>query len=582
MVYQNRKKNINIEDERLNIIKWCVFVFGGVIIVKLFFLQVVNYNYYSKAAENKHSLVKDLMPVRGQIYLRDIKSDNKLYPLALNKDIYTIIADPKTIQEKNKDIKSAASLLAQKLNLSEDEILAKLSKTKSRYEVIGKRVSTEIVEQLKLENLLGISYERSASRYYPEKELASQVVGYLGADDKKNSHGFYGLEGYENDLLSGKTGFISAERDANGGTLTLIPGEKKEAVDGADLILTIDRAIENVACEKLREGIVKLQAKSGTVVIMNPKTGAILAMCNEPSFDPNNYNQVKDFRVFNNDAIFTPYEPGSVFKVITMAAALDSGKVSPGTTFVDTGELKFGKYFIHNAALKKYGLQTMTDVLKESINTGAVFAAQQVGSVAFKKYVDDFGFGVLSGIELDKETAGNISALNSNKDLDLATGSFGQGITATPLQLTSAFAAIANKGNLYKPYIVAETHYSDGHKDITMPRLVRQVISEKAAKLLSSMLVVVVKEGHGKAAGVPGYYIGGKTGTAQIPGPNGKYVEEQTNQTFIGFGPIEDPEFVMLVKYVEPQVTYAEYSAVPTFGEIAKFLVQYLEIPPNK
>lgn len=581
MVYQHRKKNISSKDTRLNSIKWCVVVFGGVIIVKLFFLQVIDHDFYVKAAENRHSLVKDLKPTRGQIYLQDIKYSNKLYPLALNKDIYTIIADPKTAQEKNKDIKSEAALLAQKLNLTEQEVLTKLTKEKSRYEIIDKRVAIDTIEQLKLENLQGISFEREDARFYPEKELASQLVGYLGYDEKKNARGFYGLEGYENDLLSGQTGFISAERDAQGGALTLIPGVKKDAVDGADLILTIDRTIENVACEALKAGIIKYQAKSGTVVIMNPKTGAILAMCNEPSFDPNNYNQVKDFRVFNNDAIFTPYEPGSVFKIITMAAALDSGKVTPGTTYVDTGELKFGKYFIHNAALKKYGLQTMTGVLKESINTGAVFAAQKVGFEGFKKYVNDFGFGVLSGIDLDKESAGNISALNTNKDLDLATASFGQGITATPLQLTSAFAAIANHGNLYKPYIIAETHYADGHIDTTMPRLVKQVISEKAAGLLCGMMAVVVNEGHGKAAAVPGYYIGGKTGTAQIAGPNG-YIENQTNQTFIGFGPVEDPQFVMLVKYVEPQVLYAESSAVPTFGEIAKFLVQYLEIPPSK
>ncbi|KKR49098.1 MAG: Peptidoglycan glycosyltransferase [Candidatus Magasanikbacteria bacterium GW2011_GWC2_40_17] len=580
--YRHKKKNPNSNDARLSIIKYSAGVFLFLIVLKLFLLQVVNYDLYAKAAENRHNLFLDLLPKRGQIYFKDLKKQDYSAPAALNRDVYTVVADPKIITENFKDKNFLIETLSKKLEISAKEIEEKISKEKSRYEIIKKKVSDEVVEQLKLENLKGIVFERVPARYYPEKNLASQELGYLGYDDSGIPKGFYGLEGYLNNLLSGEAGFLSTERDARGGWLTLLPRTEKSAVDGANLYLTIDRTIEYVACAALKDGIEKYQAKGGTVIIMNPQNGALLAMCNEPDFDPNDYGSAEDLRLFNNDAIFTPYEPGSVFKVITMAAALDLGKVTPNTTFVDTGALQFGPHIIRNAASKVYGEQTMTGVLKESINTGAVFAAQKVGLENFKKYVKDFGFGVLTGIEMDKETPGSIASLSDKSDIYLATASFGQGITATPLQLVSSYAAIANKGRLYKPYIVEETRYADGHLDKTSPRLIRQVISERAARLLSGMMTIVVKEGHGRAANVPGYYIAGKTGTAQIPGPGGKYIEGSTNQTFIGFGPVDNPQFVMLVKYVEPNVLYAESSAVPTFGEIAKFLVQYLEIPPSK
>jgi len=579
--YRSRKFKIK-KDARLAVLKWGMGVFLGLIVVKLFFLQVIDYDLYAKAAENRHNLFLDLLPNRGQIYSRDLKKPDDFLPLALNRVVYTVVADPKIVKEKNKDPKSMAEIISKKLNLPEEEIIGKILKERSRYEIIKKKVSVETVEQLKLENLTGIIYEKEPGRFYPEGDLASQVVGYFGYNEAGRPQGYYGVEGYFNEELTGEIGFLSSERDAKGGWLTLLPRSKKSAVDGENLVLTIDRAIEYVACQKLKEGVEKYKAKGGTVLILDPKDGAILALCNEPAFNPNNYNEVEDLKIFNNDGIFTPYEPGSVFKIITMAAALDSGEVTPDTRFVDTGSLRFGRYIIKNAADKVYGEQTMTGVLKESINLGAVWAARKVGLKKFKKYVEDFGFGVLTGVEMDKESAGNVENLNKKEEIYLATASFGQGITATPLQLVSAFGAVANGGRLYKPRIIYKIEYPNGYSEKTTAQLVRQVISERAARLLSGMMTVVVKEGHGKAANVHGYYIAGKTGTAQISDPKGGYLKDATNQTFIGFGPVDDPRFVMLVKYVEPQVRFAEYSAVPTFGEIAKFLIQYLEIPPSQ
>lgn len=577
---QTKQENEN-KNFRLSFLRNTVAFFLLLITIKLFFLQVIDYEMYAKAAENRHNIYLDLLPRRGQIYFQNLKNPEEITPAALNKDIYIVFVDPKIVKDSKQDVKNLAQILAQKLEINEQDILTKITKERSRYEVIKKRVSSDIVDELKLENLGGVYFDNEPSRFYPEKNLASQTLGYLGYNKKDLPQGYYGLEGYLNELLSGTSGYLSTEKSAGGGWITLLPRNKKSAVDGADVVLTIDRTLEYVACEALKNGVAKLQAKGGTVIIMNPKDGAVLALCNEPNFDPNNYSLVTDLNLFNNDSIFTPYEPGSVFKVITMAGALDAGKVTPDTTFVDTGMLRIGPDTIRNAGNKSYGLQNMTGVLRDSINTGAVFAAEKLGLEKFKKYVQDFGFGVLTGLELDEEVPGNINSLNNKKPIYLATASFGQGLTTTPIQLISSYAAVANKGLLYKPYVVSEVRYSDGHKEKTKPRLVKQVISERTARILSAMMVVVVEEGHGKAAGVKGYHIAGKTGTAQIPSPDGKYSESATNQTFIGFGPVDDPQFVMLVKYVEPQVNYAESSAVPTFGEIAKFLVQYLEIPPT-
>lgn len=583
MTYR-RKRSSASSDNRLLIIKIGFGLFALALISRLFILQIWHGEYYSTLAENKHWLKKELLPERGRVFFQSAKKGGELAPLALNKDTFIVVADPKVMAESDnaKSPSRVALILAKKLDADEMQIAAKIKNLASRYEIIKKQVDAATMEELKLEKLEGVYFERQLSRFYPEKEMASQVVGFLGLSDDGKPVGHYGLEGYFNDLLSGKPGYMLGERDATGGWLPLAGREIEEAVNGADLILTIDKTIEYVACQKLSEGVAEYGAKSGTVIILNPKTGAILAMCNEPGFDPNNYQKTNNIRTFNNSAIFTPYEPGSVFKAFTMAGALDAGAITPDTTYVDKGFIQLGSQIIKNAADKIWGKQTMTGVLKESINTGAYFAARALGHKDFRKYVQDFGFGVLTGVELDTEVSGNISSLEKEKEIYLATASFGQGITATPMQLASAFSAIANQGKLYKPYIVAEIRQPDGTVEKRAPQLVRQVISTRAARLLGGMLTTVVREGHGKKAGVAGYYIGGKTGTAQIAGPNGEYVESATNQTFIGFGPVDDPAFVMLVKYEEPQRIYAESTAVPTFGEIAKFLLQYLEIPPNK
>jgi cell division protein FtsI/penicillin-binding protein 2 len=307
-------------------------------------------------------------------------------------------------------------------------------------------------------------------------------------------------------------------------------------------------------------------------------------MCGAPDFDSNEYGNVESINVFNNPAIFDAYEPGSVFKPLTMAAAIDAGAVTPTTTFTDTGSVLVDGWPkpIGNAEGKVYGTVDMTKVLEDSINTGMIYAMRAMGMETFVVYVKSFGFGQYTGIELETENAGTIDSLDLGAEIYAATASFGQGITVTPLQIVMAYAAIANGGVLKAPLIVDEIQYADGTVEKRSTRDIAQVMDPKTARLVSAMLVSVIEHGHGKRAAVPGYYIGGKTGTAQVAKTDGiGYEQDNTIGSFAGFGPVEDPKFAMVVRIDNPKdVVWAESTAAPLFGEIAQFLLQYFEVPP--
>jgi cell division protein FtsI/penicillin-binding protein 2 len=358
---------------------------------------------------------------------------------------------------------------------------------------------------------------------------------------------------------------------------------------GNDLILTVDRNIEFIVCDKLKQVADYYKAEGGSIIVMNPKTGAIIAMCSFPDFNPNNYKDVENMSFYNNPAIFYQYEPGSVFKTVTMAIAIDQEKISPATTYEDKGQIMISgwpkpirnsDFFSHGP----HGVVDMSAVLDNSLNTGAIFAMNQVGPKIFAEYVKNFGFGERTGIELGAESPGNINNLLSNKvkEIDAATASFGQGIAVTPLQMLMPYQAIANKGLLMKPYVVKSIVYSDGRREDISPKAINQIISEKTAATVSAMLVNVVEKGHSQKAAISGYYIGGKTGTAQIATAGG-YSQSEYSHTFIGIAPIENPVFVMLVKIDKPKgVQYAEGSVVPLWRDIAEFILNYYAVPKDR
>lgn len=567
------------ETNRFRVLSLSFLALGLLIIGRLFMLQIIQHNYYALFAMNSHEIYKQIHPQRGEIFFKD--KNDKEYPAAVNKEYYLVYAVPKEI--KDSDVASTTNKLAEALKMDEWQkrsLLEKLSQRNSSYRAVSKKTPEELKEKIESYKIPGIYFTPEEYRFYPEDNLASTVLGFTSFDDNGNLKGKYGVEGYNDKKLAGRGGFMMGEKSALGSWITLASRTDVKAENGPDILLTIDRALEHEACGRLQEGLKEYEAKSASLVIMEPSTGAVLAMCSLPDFDPNNYSKVEDLAAFNNTTIFTPYEPGSVFKTITMAAGLDLGLVNPNTTFTDPCELTINGHKIRNAEKKCYGLQTMTQVLENSVNTGVVWVEEKVGTERFYKYVKKFGYGTKTGIALNTESAGDISSLEKKGDIFGANGSFGQGLTATPLQVAASYAAIANGGKLMKPYIIEEARYENGHREKTQSQTVEQVISTRAAKLLSGMLVSVV-ENHYKTGRIPNYYVAGKTGTAQIP-EKGGYSADRTNHTFAGFAPAENPKFVIVVKYEEPNRKWAEQTALPVFKDVMKFALDYYAVPGDK
>lgn len=595
----------DLTKKRLRIAKAGLSAFAFILVFRLFMVQIVDADFYRALASEQHEIYKALFPERGEILIQESKSGG-LTPLATNQDLYLIYADPRLIEDPEAAARKLAPFLKTEDSGADDEaaadgaaeraaarkeaeeadyaeLMARLSKQDDPYEPLKHGVEESVVEKIKDLQIAGIESTRESVRFYPLGSIGAHLAGFVGAegDIKK---GRYGIEGAFESELAGKQGFFAGERDSAGRWIPVGKRDLTPAQDGAAVVLTIDRAIEYAACTKLNEAVERHGATGGSVVIADVKTGAILAMCGAPDFNPNEYFEVEDISVYNNPAIFAQYEPGSVFKVITMAAALDAGEVAPDTTYEDTGEVRIGPHAIRNSDDKAHGVQTMTQVLEQSLNTGAIFAARKAGMEKFRDYVARFGFGAPSGVEAQGEARGDISALDGGGEIYLATASFGQGISVTPMQMLQAVGAIANGGKLMKPFIVSEIRKSNGVALRTSPEVVREVVSARAATLLSGMMVSVVERGHGKRAAVSGYYVAGKTGTAQIPRKDARgYEPDATVGTFVGFAPVEDPKFVMIVRIDRPQdVRFAESSAAPLFGEIAKFLLAYFEVKPTR
>lgn len=576
----------DIHSSRIRFVRGCALVLSALLIVRLFSLQVIGYAAYKDAADGEHGLYKKLFPVRGKMYVRDQKTDQafmplleniagmNVFPAVTNRDMILIYADPRHIQDTQK----TAEALAGALSLDAETISEKLRKKNDAYEVIARAVPDEIAKSVKELGLDGIYFTTERKRYYPQEGLGGHIFGFVG------EKGYYGLEGYFDEMLRGKEGSLRLETDAIGTLIPLGNNIVVDAIHGSDLVLTIDRTVQLVTCDKLKKWVEQHGADGGSIVIMDPLSGALMAMCSVPDFMPSDYSK-SDINVFNNPAIFTPYEPGSIFKAFTMAIGLDTEVVAPTTVYDDTGSVKIGPYTIKNSDGKAHGTQTMMDVLDESLNTGTIFVARKVGLEKFRSYIKAFGFGVLSGIELDTESAGTIKSLEvANNEIYMATASFGQGLTTTPLQLAAAYGALANNGKLMRPYIVDALVRSDGMVIKTQPKEVRRVVSERTATLIGGMLVNVVRKGHGKRAGVEGYYVAGKTGTAQVPRKDGRGYEPNLSiGSFAGYAPVGKPRFVMVVRIDHPRdVQWAESSAAPLFGELARFLLQYYEISPDE
>jgi len=639
MSFRGKNKNRRSDNiNRLHFLMAVIFLIFGWVILRLMGLQVRDHDLYVAMASDQHNIYNELEPERGKIFIQDGQrfSSDSIYPAATNKDFALIYAKPNDVTDPQEEAEKLFDLLDRpRVEAEVDELLenddyfkdmeseintldrkqkedfknvkreleiktkqenivdnykTKLSKKNDPYEPIAQKVDKDVLDKVMAAGLAGIDYIAEEGRYYPDNNIGAHIIGFVGfsGDDKR---GQYGLEGFFDEELTGLPGSISTERSAGGEPIIINDRTYNKPKDGSDLILTINRSIQFEACSKLNEAAVKHGADGGSIIVMEPNTGAILAMCSWPDYDPNNYSKVDDINVYNNPAIFSEYEPGSIFKVITMAAGIDQGKVTPDTTYNDKGSIMVEGWPkpIKNSDFDTaggHGIADMVEVLEKSLNTGAIFVLQKTGAKEFADYVENFGFGEKTGIEMETEGVGNISSLlrSTIRPVEAATASFGQGITVTPLQMITAYAAIANGGILMKPYLVGEIITPDGSVQVTQPREIRRVISERTSLLISGMMVKVVDGGHAIRAAVDGYYVAGKTGTAQVADKEtGGYSPDITIHTFVGFAPVDDPKFVMLVKLDNPKdMAFAANSVTPIFSEVAEFILNYYQVPKER
>lgn len=568
--------------DRIQLLLIVFAAFTLLIAFRLFTVQVVQGADYQALASSQHELVEILKPERGEIFAQDPHGDNGVTVIATNQSVYTVFANPRQIQDK----KLIAERIAPILALDKENIEELINQNDKTYVQLRQGASQQQVNALQelvsKEEIFGVDWLPEDGRLYPHGELVSAITGFMGYVDDTRV-GQYGLEEGFDVALAGESGRFEFDTDASGQyQISVGKHDIIKAKDGQDIYTTIDINIQNEACRLLQESVDKWDAKRGTVIVMNPKTGAILAMCNAPNYDPNKYGEIEDYDVLNNDALMS-YESGSVFKTFAMAAAINEGKVTPYTTYEDTGKIEIGGFKIENSDGKANGVVDMTTVLEKSLNTGSIFAVDTLTDQMWYDYVKAFGFGELSHIELSNEHAGNIAPLAELNEINSWTASFGQGITVTPLQLISAYAAIANDGVRMKPHIIERVVQPNGEQDVTEPEMLSQPITAETARTMSAMLVKVVDSGHAIEAAVDGYFVAGKTGTAEIPREDGPgYYADLHKDTFVGFFPVSDPEVVMLVKIDEPTAPWADISAAPVFGQLSQYLVNYMQIPPDR
>jgi cell division protein FtsI (penicillin-binding protein 3) len=576
---------------RLHVVK-VIFVFALTLIsFRLFYWQVVRAEDMQALAEEQHVSSQTIEAPRGVIYA----SDHSV--LATNQPSFLLYGLPQEIEKKTDLADKLSRLLYSftpdaKLEVIDrkvehdaidslkNDLLTKLNK-ELMWVPLDRNLNVDEQREIEKLKLPGLGFETHTTRYYPEGSAAAHLLGFVANDAGGKPAGYFGLEGFYNGELRGQSGSVTEERDAAGSPILTGKFLQKEAQNGHNLVLNIDRTVQFIAEKKLKEGMQKYGAKGGYVVIMNPSTGGILAMASYPNYDP---SHIIDFpkEFFRNPVVADSYEPGSTFKVLNMAAAINEHLVTPDTICdICGGPVDIANYTIRTWNNQYAANSSMTDVIVHSDNTGMVFVARKLGLDKMYQYITDFGFGVPTNIDLQDETSPDLRPKKDWHEIDIATASFGQGIAATGIQMVRAVGAIANGGKLMEPHIVREIESENKTIEIA-PKVVATPITEDTAKQVTGMMVEAVIAESPKPTNPKGFKIAGKTGTAQIP-VAGHYDANKTIASFVGFAPADNPRFVMLVRYSEPSSSiFGADTAAPTFFGIAKELFNYYGIPPTE
>ncbi|MEQ9618194.1 MAG: penicillin-binding transpeptidase domain-containing protein [Deltaproteobacteria bacterium] len=559
--------------------KWKMSVIGAFVLVlfalvcfKAFELQVIDRDRAFKVARKQHHGSSTLLPRRGKILDRNMKE------LAVNVEIKSVFVNPYNI--KNPEEFSKA--LSGKLEIPEKKLLKRAS-SKSSFVWLKRLVDPAVTSELESMDIEGLGYIEEPKRVYPNGPLMGQVLGFTNID----STGIEGLEYRYDSLLIGKPGKIILKRDAYGRRIInnpdIVESFGEEKTSGHSIVLTIDSQIQHIVERELKDGIEKMSGEKGMAILMDPESGEVLAMASYPFLDPNNYGEYPQENRRNLPIWYT-YEPGSTMKVFLVASAIQDKKASPESQFFcENGRRKVGARVIRD--VKPYGTLTLADIVRVSSNIGASKVGELLGKETYYQYLKKFGFGEKSGIDLPGESSGKLLSPKKWGKIELATISFGQGVSVTSLQLVSALSAIANGGYLMKPHIVKRIISSDGTViREKKPEVVNRVLSYDTSVKMTRILERVVEEGTGKKAAIPGFTVGGKTGTAQIPDPvNGGYYNDRFIASFIGFAPTDDPKIVLAVVVEAPKkMTHGGSVAAPIFRQVAEKVLFHLGASPNK
>ncbi len=560
---------------RLRLMALVLIGLATVLVLRLAQVQILDHERYATAARENHLSEQTVQGPRGAIL------DRNGLPLVTGVETFDIHIDQQAWELDSTNERLAVERLAVLLGVSPEQVRSIAGAGPERNVLLATHVPYVLGEAIISEGLPGVKITPSGVRRYSEGSLASQLLGFVGRDGE----GLSGVEFEFESLLRGDPGSVVAERDSAGNPIPFGQRTVEPPVPGADIVLTIDRNLQRRAEAALQRALEDTGARGGTILIMDPHTGDLLAVASAPSFDVSTLNLNDpnlDPSLFRNRVATDIYEPGSVFKAITMAGAIDARVVTPTTTFNDTGAIAIGTRTIRNFDLSFHGRQTMTQVLQRSLNTGSTWVAQQLGPTLFYDYVRRFGFGETTDSGFSSEATGLLKEPGNLfwSEVDLATNSFGQGISVTPLQIVRAYSAIANGGRLVQPRIVRALITEGGVSEFA-PLWGNRVISEESARTMRFMMQAVVDGVRGHPAQISGWPIAGKSGTSDVV-ESGKYIEGEAIASFAGFAPADDPRIVMLVKIDRPQgEIFGGVVAAPVFSRLMAQVLPYLGVPPS-
>ena len=577
--------NLNFKKgSRSKILAVIVFVVMVIFVLRLFYLQVIQYGYYSNLANQEQVKRLTIPAKRGLIYALDGKT---AVPLVMNQTVYTVFADPKVTDDDNKIVEVIKRIAGGNAVANLDKLLAK---KETRYQVLATKVTRKQAEMIKAENLGGVGFQETIQRVYPEGTLAAQTLGFVDYE----GIGRYGVEGYLNKDLTGTDGLLQSVTDVSSVPLTIGNANiNQPAVDGKNIVLSIDRNVQSKVEEILKNSLANNGADKGSVVVMDPQTGKIMAMANLPSYDPTKISEIENLSVLNNDVVSYPYEPGSVIKTITMAIGVDKGVVSADSTYNNTDYIQVDDRVISNASLGQTGIITLQHAMNWSLNTGFVTVAMRLGDgnnitrsardTMYDYYYNKFGLGRLTGIEVDGEVAGTIWSPDTEEGnaVRYSNMSFGQGMNLTMVQVAAAFSSLINGGKYYKPTVIAGSVDKNGKYTEDEKTVASYPISTSTASQLREM-IYNARSQMAIVGDKVGYYIGGKTGTSQVL-ENGSYsTDGATIGTYIGFGGSEElSRYVIMVKLSGDGKSFSGQDSRAIFTDISNWMLSYLEIQPK-